>query len=144
MKEVQRLSDEVSIMYTQLKMPTPVANRDSCLLRVVKRTDEHLMVICRSTEHPECICDKKRFVRTYTPFHAYLIEKDPSINGSTLFIISTHDPKGSIPKFVVRMVLSRSPVQWYSQLKAVCEKEILKGKSSANANTGEQFLLSRL
>jgi hypothetical protein len=152
---VEKLTNESDIMYTQLKMPYPVKNRDSCLLRVVQRTDKYIMVICKTTEHKDCVCDTKHFIRTFTPMHAYLIEKDEAINGCHLFVLSTHDPKGSIPKFIIRLVLSRSPVQWYSQLKAVIDKimkngwklEVINATSPDNnlvRNQISKFLLSKL
>jgi len=179
-KQIEQLSSVTSenenttitsdIIYTQLKMPFPVKNRDSCLLRVISAhncnhnnnnihnqdgssnsNDEwsnvEYTVICKTTEHESCPIDKngRQFVRTLTPLHAYLIIRDQSINGCHLFVLSTHDPMGSIPKFVINMVMSQSPVKWYSQLKSTAEMVKKKGwKPSSSGGKNRNALISIL
>ncbi len=135
----------VDIIYTQLKMPFPVKNRDSCILRLAYHCDKtsmektnkgessitsstspgpsYTVIVCKTTEHESCpVLNNGSFVRTFTPLHAYLVVRDESIHGCHLFMLSAHDPMGSIPKFVINMVMSQSPIKWYTELKAMAQR----------------------
>jgi hypothetical protein len=133
-EEVEKLDTEADIIYTQLKTPKPVTDRDSCLLRVVKMLppsqpssdplfeNKTFLVICRTTFHEKCP-KTSQFVRVTAPIHAYLIEPDPNRkNGCCMFVISEHDMGGYIPQFVINLIASRSPAQWYTSVVEVSRR----------------------
>jgi hypothetical protein len=133
-EEVEALDSEADIIYTQLKTPAPVADRDSCLLRVIKMSppqypspdplfeNKTFLVVCRTTTHQKCP-KTSQFVRVTAPIHAYLIEQDPNrTNGCCMFVISEHDMGGKIPQWVINIIAARSPVQWYTSVKAVSRR----------------------
>jgi hypothetical protein len=150
--EVERLDEESDIIYTQLKTPKPVTNRDSCLLRVIKMSrptepannslfeNKTFVVMCRTTTHEKCPITSQ-FVRVTAPIHAYLIEPDPKRkNGCCMFVISEHDMGGYIPQFVINLIAARSPVQWYSSVLDVTRKvydNIRNNNFKQNSNTSD-------
>ncbi|KAL0478340.1 hypothetical protein AKO1_010353 [Acrasis kona] len=129
-KDVERLDEEADVIYTQLRSPKPVTNRDSCLLRVTKMKknedkstkqfdNKTFIVFMRTTSHEKCPVTPQ-FVRVTAPVHAYYIE--PTKNGCCMFVLSEHDLGGYIPQFVINLIASRSPVQWYTSVADVSNK----------------------
>ncbi|XP_077589217.1 START domain containing 14 [Stigmatopora nigra] len=98
--DIARVSDCADIGYYAWKCPKPIKNRDVVTLRTWQVTDDDYVVINFSVKHPE-YPPKKGLVRAVSILTGYYVK--PTGPNSCIFIyLSQADPRGSLPKWLVR------------------------------------------
>jgi hypothetical protein len=98
MQVVEKLSDELDIIYFWAKAPPTVTNREFLQSRLTKTLkDGTLVIIYRSAKHEKFPENPKKFVRGYTKLSGYVIRPNPSGEGCRVTFFSQNDIKAFVP-----------------------------------------------
>lgn len=98
-KIVERYSSDFMLMYERYKCPWPVSNRDFVYGMKVIQRDDFIYIIAKSVEadYPKL----NGVVRGEIITSGYILKRTSQNHTEMTYLISL-DPKGSIPKLVVR------------------------------------------
>lgn len=100
-KVLHQLRDDLLVMYERYKCPWPVSNRDFVYgLKVVSR-DDGVFILVKSIDVPSPVI--KGVVRGEIIISGYLLKRSENGNTECTYLVCI-DPKGSIPKMIVRQI----------------------------------------
>eukprot|EP01116_Phalansterium_solitarium_P014517 TRINITY_DN32224_c0_g1_i1.p1 TRINITY_DN32224_c0_g1~~TRINITY_DN32224_c0_g1_i1.p1 ORF type:complete len:249 (+),score=50.50 TRINITY_DN32224_c0_g1_i1:62-808(+) len=122
---------DVSLVYTAVKAPLTLSNRDFIVQRAVRDLPDRSsrIVFDISVEHPN-YPPKPHFIRATTLFSGLLLEpcsapcwetKQP-VPGTTYQTITLVDVAGDIPKTLVNLIAASSTVDWFDSYSKACKK----------------------
>jgi len=128
-------SCSLSIVYTAIKSPIPLKNREFCSQRVVQDLpDKKQRIIFDVSVESDLFPRDKHFIRADTKFSGLLFEpceapdwetKKP-VPGYAYQCLSLFDPAGDIPKKLVNLISAVSTADWFNNYSKACKKH-LKG-----------------
>jgi hypothetical protein len=119
------------LLYSAIKAPFPMANRDSLQHRSYRLNKDNFIYVYKCMVHtlqPE----RKGFVRTESMGCFYGEHNkdnngdnssDNSTQGTKLHLMMRSDPRGSIPTMVINTVAPLLARKWIERLVAHCEKQ---------------------
>lgn len=118
LKIVKILNQNIDLMYTYLKAPVFVTDRDFLQKRVYcrnyKGTD--YIIAFRSVEDPD-LPQLKNVIRAHTFISGYVITSTGP-DKCKLSLVSQADIKGYIPKSLINAVAAKAPLDWIKRLEA--------------------------
>jgi hypothetical protein len=98
MQVVEKIDDELDVIYFWAKAPPTFTNREFLQSRLTRTLDDGTRVIIyRSVKHDKFPEKPKKFVRAYTKLSGYVIKPNPSGEGCRVTFLSQNDIKASIP-----------------------------------------------
>lgn len=98
MHVVEKINDELDVIYFWAKAPPTVTNREFLQSRLTRTLDDGtLVIIYRSIKHDKHPEQPKKFVRAYTKLSGYVIRPNPSGQGARVTFLSQNDIKASVP-----------------------------------------------
>jgi ribosome-associated toxin RatA of RatAB toxin-antitoxin module len=110
---LEKVSSETYYIHTKMAMPFPVKNRDVVQFIEVIKSENNILIYIKST--PNFIKEEEDYVRI--PFSDGKWSLTPTDSGATkVEIISTSDPGGSIPDWVVNMMIVSTPFNMLENL----------------------------
>eukprot|EP00916_Digyalum_oweni_P024241 GHVL01040073.1.p1 GENE.GHVL01040073.1~~GHVL01040073.1.p1 ORF type:complete len:174 (+),score=35.99 GHVL01040073.1:401-922(+) len=120
--QVAKNENDCEIIYSMIKAPFPIANRDFVQYRRYEYNNNIHMILHRSAYY-EGMPINKNIIRADTIISGYII-REVSKSSCSLFILAQTDIKGMIPKAIVNTAAVRSPMQWVTNIKNACAKWI--------------------
>jgi hypothetical protein len=109
------------LLYSVLKVPA-FTSRDYCQYRRVQVQEDGSILFClRSAEHP-MVPEKSGHIRAESYTSGYVIRPytDGAESGIKMFLMTSTDIKGIIPKWIINFVAPRKPGEWIDALKKAC------------------------
>jgi len=117
---LEKLSPDDYYIHTKMSMPFPVKNRDVVQRIIIVRQGGDIVIDIQST--PEYIDEEEDYIRI--PFSEGYWRLTPTNSGSTkVELISTSDPGGSIPDWVVNMMIVSTPYNMLENLQEYVKSE---------------------
>jgi hypothetical protein len=116
LKIVKILNENTDVMYTYLKAPFMIADRDFLQKRTCYKNFRNIdyVIAFRSWDDAE-IPPIKNVIRANTVISGYIIRAVTPIKCS-LTMISQTDIKGSIPKSIINAFAAKAPLDWIKRL----------------------------
>ena len=117
-KIVKILNQNIDLMYTYLKAPMFVTDRDFLQKRVYCRNFNGIdyIIAFRSVEDPD-VPQLKNVIRAHTFISGYIITSTGP-NSCSLSLVSQTDIKGYIPKSLINAGAAKAPLDWIKRLEA--------------------------
>ena len=132
--------DDCEILYCQLQAPFGITPRDFLQYRKALNEGQTCCIIMRSAEHAQHP-NVPGFIRAESMISGYVIrQRGPDCD---LFLMSSTDIKGLIPKWIVNMVAAKAPAQWVECLTNSC-KALLPTQFAGDEERMESFLVTYL
>ena len=120
-------ADGVSVMYLVTKFPWPVKNRVTVVKTVTTYDDNTNTVTMESTGVPGYVEDKKGLIRTRDSYTRWKIR--PREDGKLHVEIITHtDPRGLFPKWLMNLIVSRTPGTMFSRIEKILDDETVQSR----------------
>lgn len=114
--------DGVSVIYMVTKFPWPIKNRDAVVRTVTEYEPGSETVTMESSGLSGFVEEKKGLIRTpttYTRWDIYPLE-----DGKLHVEIITHsDPRGHFPKWLMNLIVKRTPKSMFSRLRKTIAAE---------------------
>lgn len=125
MQVVEKIDDELDVIYFWAKAPPTFTNREFLQSRLTRTLDDGTRVIIyRSVKHDKFPEKPKKFVRAYTKLSGYVIKPNPSGEGCRVTFLSQNDIKASIPSWVVNLLASFFMKKWLNTLRDACNNQL--------------------
>ena len=119
---VEKTSEEVFYVYTEVKVPWPFDNRDDVTRSIIKHDSITGVYSIEIYLEPEYLPEKKGIVRMYVGGGSWTFT--PLENGKTeVFHQFMGDPAGSIPAWIVNMFLVDGPYKTMLGMKMELESK---------------------
>lgn len=116
LKIVKVLNEHTDVMYSFLKSPPMVANRDFLQKRTIRRDIDGFDIVIAFVSHEDADCPPvKSTIRAQTIISGYAFKKIDE-HTTKLVIVSQTDVKGLIPLWVINKCASKSPQDWIKRL----------------------------
>jgi hypothetical protein len=119
--------DGVSIMYMVARFPWPVRDRDTVVKTAIEYDKESNTVIMESTGISGYVEQKRGIIRipaTYTRWKIVRLD-----SGELHVELITHsDPGGHFPKWLMNMIMKRTPKKMFAKLQQVLDEEREKNR----------------
>ena len=120
-------ADGVSVMYLITKFPWPVKDRETVVETLTTYDESTNTVIMESTGVPGYVQGKKGVIRTRDSYTRWKIH--PLEDGKLHVEIITHtDPRGFFPKWLMNMIVTRTPRTMFTRLEELLDKEIERNR----------------
>ncbi|MDJ0929101.1 MAG: START domain-containing protein [Gammaproteobacteria bacterium] len=120
--------DGVSIMHMATRFPWPIKNRDAVVKTVTEYDHDTDTIYMESTGISGYVEERRSHIRipaTYTKWKIALLE-----DGNLQVELITHsDPGGSFPKWMMNMLIDRTPKRMFRKLEKLVAKEEKKGRT---------------
>jgi len=114
--------DGASITYMVTKFPWPIRNRDAVVKTVTEYERSSNTVTMVSSGLPGYVEEKDGIIRTPTTYTRWKIH--PLEDGKLHVEIITHsDPRGYFPKWLMNLIVSRTPKTMFSRLAQTLDAE---------------------
>lgn len=114
--------DGVSITYMVTKFPWPIRNRDAVVKTVTTYERSSEMVRMESSGLSGYVEEKDGLIRTPTTYTLWKIY--PLDDGQLHVEIITHsDPRGHFPKWLMNLIVKRTPKSMFSRLEKTIDAE---------------------
>jgi hypothetical protein len=112
----------ISVVYMVTKFPWPVKNRDAVVSTVIKYEEETQTVTMVSSGLPGYVEEKDGIIRTQTTYTKWEIY--PQGKGKLHVEIITHsDPLGHFPKWMMNIIVKRTPKTMFNKLTKTLDAE---------------------
>jgi len=126
MQVVEKIDDELDVIYFWAKAPPTFTNREFLQSRLTRTLDDGTRVIIyRSVKHDKFPEKPKKFVRAYTKLSGYVIKPNPSGEGCRVTFLSQNDIKASIPSVrALRYPLPLFSLFFFSSLSSCVQQHL--------------------
>lgn len=120
-------ADGVSVMYLITKFPWPVKNRVTVVKTVTTYDKDTNTVTMESTGIPGYVEDRKGLIRTRDSYTRWTIH--PREDGKLHVEIITHtDPRGFFPKWLMNLIVSRTPGTMFSRIDKILDEDTVQNR----------------
>jgi len=114
--------DGMSIVYMVTKFPWPVRNRDAVVSTITEYEHSSRTITMESSGLAGYVDEKDGLIRTPTTYTRWEIH--PLEDGKLHVEIITHsDPRGYFPKWIMNMIVTRTPKTMFSRLTETIDAE---------------------
>lgn len=120
-------ADGVSVMYLITKFPWPVKNRVTVVKTVTTYDKSTNTVTMESTGVPGYAEEKDGLIRTRDSYTRWKIR--PREDGKLHVEIITHtDPRGFFPKWLMNLIVSRTPGTMFSRIEKILDEDTVRNR----------------
>lgn len=126
-----QINSNCDVCYYAVKCPTPLRNRDFVFQRYWSKDDDNFIICNHSVQHKDAPI-KKEYIRGSSIITGYIGKQNGS-NGCHFTYLTQTDPKGSIPKWMVNKVATKTAPKVVSNFRKAA-KNYTKWKLKNNPN----------
>jgi len=118
MEQIEESADGYDILYSVMRIPTVTPREWLQFRRVRVQEDGSVLIVLRSADNGS-VPEDKHMIRVENYISGYVLRQ--SWEGDTpllnIFIMSSSDVKGMIPKWIVNMFAPKKPIEWVEGLR---------------------------